>query len=109
MYPRCVGRCQQGERADAESRDANSGSATHQRQDHAFGQQLHSNADLAAPERHPHCDLPATIGAAGKEQVRHVGARDQQHEPHRTEEHEERTAHICRLGVLQLKEWDTSD
>ena len=62
----------------------------------ALDQHLPDDAAAAAADRRPHRDLAPTLGRPDQQQVRDVGARDQQHEPDGTKEGEQggpRVAH----------------
>ena len=62
----------------------------------ALDQHLPDDAAAAAADRRPHRDLAPTLGRPDEQQVRDVGARDQQHEPDGTKEGEQggtRVAH----------------
>ncbi len=52
---------------------------TYTRQQQALGQQLANQAATPPADGHPDCDLALPRRTAGEQQVRHVGARDQQH------------------------------
>src|SRR5579883_738966 len=51
------------------------------RQQHAFRQRLPDDLPPRCPERQPHRRLPASCHAPRQQQIRHVGARDQEHQP----------------------------
>ena len=55
----------------------------------ALDQHLRDDAAAAAADRRPHRDLASTLGRPDQQQVRDVGARDQQHEPDGAKEGEQ--------------------
>ena len=60
-----------------------------QREQHAFGQQLPDNAAPRCANRQSNADFPLTRHAAGEQQVRDVGATDQQDQSERDEQRRE--------------------
>ena len=59
-------------------------------EDQALGEHLGHDASPAAPDRRAHGDLAAAFRRPHQQQVGDVGARDQQDEPHRAEQGEQR-------------------
>ena len=70
---------QQGGHAPARQEDA--AQAACQRHESALGEQLPDEPRAAGAERRAHRDLALPAGRAGQQQIRDVGAGDQQHEP----------------------------
>ena len=62
----------------------------------AFGEQLPDEARASGAERRPDGKFPLSHRRAGQEQVRHVRARDEEHERDRAGEHQQRRAHARR-------------
>ena len=62
------------------------------RQQQAFGEQLANQAATSAADRHADRDLALPRRAARKQQVRHVGASDQQHHAHDRHQNDQRLA-----------------
>ena len=60
----------------------------------ALGEHLADEPPAAAAERRAHRQLPLARGRAHEQQVRDVGARDQQHERHRPHQREDRGPHV---------------
>ena len=65
-------------------------SATDQTEQQAFGQHLAQQSAPSGAERRPNRELALPRGGAGEQQVRDVGAGDQQDEAHRTEQDDQR-------------------
>ncbi len=61
---------------------------TRDREDHALGEKLPHDTPRARPESGADGEFPTPPGRARQQQVRHVGAGDQQHEADRSEQHE---------------------
>ena len=70
-------------------------SAAHETEQRAFGQQLPHEPLPARAERGADGDFLLARRRAREQQVRDVGARDEQHERHRAQHHEHRAAHVA--------------
>ena len=68
------------------------GGAAEQAEQQAFGQQLADQPAPARAKRGADGDLFLPAGRAREQQIRDIGARDQQHERHRSEHDEHRDA-----------------
>ena len=82
-------------------RDEQTGGAAEQAEQQALGQQLPDEPLPARAERGADRDFLLTAGRARQQQVRDVRARDQQHERHRSEQHENRQPHVADDGLDQ--------
>ena len=87
---------------DARRKRADSGGRQHQtehgagQRDHGtLGQQLSDEPPARGAEGRPHGHLVAPPCRAGEQQVCHVGACDQEHEPNRTQEKEQRGPRVA--------------
>ena len=94
------GRVDRQERADARDAENHSEHAAGEREDDALGQELTHDASPARANRSANRDFAAAPGRSHQQQVRHVRARDQQHEPDRAREHEQRRPHVADEHVL---------
>ena len=101
-------RAQSRDRRGARHEEPNAGIADEQSENapahaeqKAFDEQLPNDAAARRTERAADGDLPASPGRARNEQVRDVGARNEQHETNCAEQHVQRLAHVAdqRLGV----------
>ena len=75
--------------------------SAHRRQHEALGQQLSQQTVNARAQRHPHRDLALPRHRACQLQIRHVGARHQQHEPHRTQQQQHAYPQLARHLLAQ--------
>ena len=78
-----------------------SGRPSHQGEHGAFGQELPDDAAAAGAERAADRHLPLPGARAGEQQVRHVRARDEEHESHGSENDEQTRPHVADEPVLQ--------
>ena len=76
------------------ARDDHAEDGANRRQHHALDQQLADNARARRADREAHGDLTLARGGARQQQVREVGAGDQQHEPGRRQQHDQRLAEL---------------
>jgi hypothetical protein len=65
-----------------------------QTQHEALGKHFASQATTAGTQRRPHCNFSSPGFAPHQQQVRHVGACDQQHETHRAQNEPQCGAHV---------------
>ena len=72
------------------------------RQNHALDDKLPHDAHAAAADRRSHGNLLLPAHRPREQQVGDVGARDQQHERHRAEQHHQRRPHVLHEQRLQL-------
>src|SRR5262249_13501298 len=72
--------CQRRERALAPEREDDAERAAQRREQDALGQQLPDQTSPPGADRKPHADLRPSQRRARQQQVRHVGAGDQQYE-----------------------------
>src|ERR1700691_4824937 len=85
----------------ARARNSEARHTTKQSQQHALGQQLPRQPPPARPQRRADRHLFLAPCRAGEQQIRHVGASDQQHHRHRAQQHQQRLAHVAHHFVLQ--------
>ena len=91
----------QNEGVDTQVRHSKTNHPTHQRQHQAFGEQLRREPASTATHRRPNGKFPAAVGATGKQQIRHVGARDEQHQSHGAQQHEQWRPYVYSFRVTQ--------
>src|SRR5437763_2187573 len=72
-----------------------------ERHHHALGQELPRQPHAIGAERPAHGDLLPALGGARHVQPRRVGAGDQQHQPHRAEQHQQGRADVLHTFHLQ--------
>ena len=77
---------QRQERALAPEGEEHADRAAQRREQHTFGQQLPDQTPAPRADRQPHTDLCAAQGRPRQQQVRHVGAGNQQHQRHHDEQ-----------------------
>src|SRR5439155_24082044 len=82
-------------------RDDQTDRAAERSEHDAFRQQLTNNAGARCTERAANGDLALANGAAREEKIRHVGARNQQHEGDRAGEYEQRGTVLARQLVVE--------
>jgi len=78
-----------------------SGDAAGEREEKALHDELARQAARAGPERRAHGDLRLPRHAPKEQQVRHVRARDGEHDGHRDEEHDQGRAGVADDDVLE--------
>ena len=96
-----AGRVDGEQRANAERAEAEAEHAAGQRQHHALGQQLPNDAAAAGADRRADRDLALAARGAHEQQVRDVGAGDQQHKADRAQQDEQRRPDVADDLVLQ--------
>ena len=84
-----VPRARRDDARDEPVREQQAGAGGGERQQHAFGQQLPHDTHAPDAERRADRDLAPARRAAREQQVRHVAARDEQHDEDGAEQHEE--------------------
>ena len=89
IRPGEIARVERGHRPDAPEGQPQAQHAAGEREQQALGQELAHESLPAGSQRGAHRDLLRPRGRAGEQQVGDVGAGDQQHEPHRTQEHQQ--------------------
>ena len=72
-------------------RDGHTGSRAHRGEQQTFDQELARQPAARRAEREPHAPFVAARGRASEQQIRDVGARDQQHQSDDDQHHEQRT------------------
>ena len=82
------------QRADAEPAEDQAEHAADDRQHDAFGQQLADDPAARAADRRADRDLAPAAGRAHEQEVRDVGAGDEQHEADGADQHEQRRADV---------------
>jgi len=82
-------------------RNQQAGEAADERDDDAFGQQLLRHAAAAGADGAPNRQLLGTCGRAREQQRRHVRARDQRHERHGAEQHQQRRPDVADQRVAE--------
>ena len=90
LKARQVLRAERQQQPDADPREPDAGDGAGAGEHQALGEQLAHEARPRAPERRPHRQLALARGRADEQQVRDVGARDEQHERHRPHERQDR-------------------
>ena len=78
---------------EREPRDAQAGRTACKRHDHALDEQLTEEPAAIRAERMADGHLTLAAGGANQQQVRDVGAGNQENEPDRGQEHEQRRPH----------------
>ena len=76
------------------------------RQQQAFGEQLANQAPAAGAERRADGDFTITPGGARQQEVRDVGAGDEQHDQHRGGEQLQRAPHVADEQLLEREQAD---
>jgi hypothetical protein len=89
------------QRVDAPQGDDGAAGAAERREDEPLAQELANDPAAARAERGANRDLAPPGGAAREQQVRHVGARDEQHRRHRREQHDEPEPVVADEHVLK--------
>ena len=87
-------------------RHEHAGAAAEQRQEQALDQQLPHEAPARRAERRPDGDLAPPYRRAREQQVRHVGAGDEEHHGHGAGEGDEERPRIADHEALQGNELD---
>src|ERR1019366_8709978 len=95
-----VGRRAQ-QRDDTELRQRHSQYRRRQRQQQVLHGELADHAPAARAQRGAYGHLPRAGRSPRQQQVRHIGARNQQHQPHRSQQQVERRAHSAHQPFLQ--------
>jgi len=70
------------------------GRAAEEREYDALGQQYAARSQATRSHRCPYRDLPSTRGRAGHQQIRNIGAGDQQNEADANQEHDQGATRI---------------
>jgi hypothetical protein len=99
--PRQVQPRQVAEGARAPGRDQQPHRAAERRQHQALGEELAHEPQAAPAHGGADRDFAVARGGAGEQQVRDVGATDQQHEAHRAEQHEQRGPYLPHHSLRQ--------
>ena len=73
----------------------------HRAEDHAFREQLSYQPQSAGAKRPTHGHLRLACGRARQQQIRHVRAGDQQHEPDGAEQHQDRASNVANDGFMK--------
>ena len=92
------------QRADADHADHQPEHAAHRRQHDALGQQLPHDAAAAGADRGADRDLALADGRAHQQQVGDVGARDQQDEGDRAQQHPQRRSDVADDDLLHRRD-----
>ena len=95
MVPNPDGELRDQDRRQA-ARDDHAEQRAHQGQQHAFDQQLRHQAAPRGTDGEAHRHFTLARAGPRQQQVREVGARDQQHEAGRAEQHRQRLAELRR-------------
>ncbi len=93
QHPRNARRAERDERAQTHSCEEQARGRAERGKQKTLREQLAHEALAARADHGAHGDLAAARGRAGQEHVRDVGAGDEEHEPHRAEEDQQRRAH----------------
>ena len=89
-------RCAAGQERNGPRGDEQPGCAAEHSQHETLDNQLADDARAAGAERDPHRHLFLPIDGAGEQQVRDIGAGDEEHERHGAGQHQQ-----CRSNVLR--------
>ena len=92
----------------APRRDQQASGAADQAEQQAFGQHLAQQSTPPGAERRSNRQLALPRGGAGEQQVRDVGAGNQQDEAHRTEQDDQRPLDVTHDLFVQRHEADTN-
>ena len=92
---------ERGQQRHRPDREQQSNQAAADGKDDALDQQLRGNPGAARADRGANRDLLLPADRARQQQVGHVGARDQQDEADRGDEHEQRLPHVLHREVVQ--------
>ena len=94
-------RDERDQRRHAPVRDRQAGRGGDQREQQVLGDQLREQAQSSRAKRDPQRHLVAPVHAANEQQVRDVGARDQQQHAHRPEQQLERPPRVADQRITQ--------
>ena len=97
---------QQIQGVDGQVGERKTGKPSHRRERHALGEQLAEKPRPGRANRRAHGDLARSHGAAREQQVREVGAGDQQHEGHGAEQDQHRTPDLPDQHFAQRRQAD---
>ena len=95
---------QDAERGDRPPADADAGDRAKRADDEALGEELRDQACARRTQRRAHRELALARGAGGEQQVRQVGAGDQQHEPDRRREQHQALPGIADGGFVKRQQ-----
>ena len=98
-----AGRGERQQRGHADQRDQRPARRAQQRNHGGFGEQLSHHAPARGAERQPRRNFLAPRQRADHQQVRDVGARDQQHQRHGASEDQQRRPHLADHRVLERR------
>ncbi len=104
--PRHAARAERAQTRHAGPGHEHTAAAANERQQQALDQQLPHEAPARRAERRPDGDLPPPHRRAREQQVRHVGARDEEHHGHGAGEGDEEGPRIADHEALQGEETD---
>ena len=104
VQARDVGGTVGGDETDGEIGERDAAGAAGDRQHHVLGQPLRDDPRAARAERQANRRLAAACRRAREEQVRHVGAGDEQHQRDRRDERDQRAARLADNRVLRRHE-----
>ena len=90
-----IGRQHGRERVEAPGADEEPEYAAAHRKQQTLGEQLSNHSRTACTEGQSNGDLPPAAGPARKQQVRDVGAGDEEHEADRGQQHQQRRADVA--------------
>ena len=94
------------ERRDRQLRDEEAGAAAKERQHDTLGSQLPNDSLSSRTERGPHRDLALARNGAGQQQVREVGAREEQDAQRGTAQRQQEQTRFARELVAQMENAD---
>ena len=101
LQSRNVARIHAAHHIKADFGDGQAGGAAEGRQQNTLGEQLPHQPLPAGAQSRPDGDLLLAPRRAREQQVRHIGAGDQQHQRHRPHQHEQGAAHVSHHLLLQ--------
>ncbi len=100
IQPRQIRRRQREESRHASERSQHAQAAAHQREQKRLGQELTDQPSARRAKRASHGELALSDGKLRQQGIRHVRARDQQQEPHRPQQDQQRRAGLtCDRGL----------
>ena len=106
VEPRQVGRRQSHETKHAQPGEPHAADTSHERQQRALGEKLTDQSSAGRAYRRAHDHFTLASGRPCEQQVRDIGARDQQHEADGREQDVERLAGVADQEILQWQHHD---
>jgi hypothetical protein len=92
------------EATEAQRRHAKAGNASGGGKHQALGEQLAHQPRAAGAERRPDADFALPCGGAREQEIGDIDARDEQHQQHGADQHEQRRPNLADHQLLQRKD-----